>query len=193
MIRSPRADRRPPKVVEFDPHTVVEAHLTTSEGPIVCRLFADRCPITVGNFAALAQGLTRWSDGASPPAARPLYDGTFFHRIIPDFMIQGGDPLGDGTGGPGYRFADEFHPELRHDRAGIVSMANAGPDTNGSQFFITLAATAWLDDRHTVFGVVDTGMEAVRRIGAVSRDSQDRPREPVILDTVKIVTRPATA
>ena len=141
----------------YDYHAV----LVTSQGTVRVRLFAEEAPETVNNFVFLAR------DG--------YFDGTTFHRVIKDFMVQGGDPTGTGTGGPGYRIPDEFHPELRHDRPGVLSMANAGPNTGGSQFFITHVATPWLDDRHAVFGEVVDGMDAVNAIE--ERDPQ-RAREP---------------
>ena len=137
------------------------AKLTTSKGEIIVSLTHDKTPATVGNFVGLAEGT---QENKEKPAGTPYYDGLSFHRVIPDFMIQGGCPQGSGTGGPGYQFADEFHPELRHDKAGVLSMANAGPRTNGSQFFITHGATPWLDDKHTVFGCVQEGQDIVDAI-----------------------------
>lgn len=135
-------------------------------------LFADKAPKTVENFMALAE--------------KGYYDGVIFHRVIPGFMIQGGDPTGTGRGGPGYTIDDEFHPELRHDAPGILSMANAGPNTGGSQFFVTVAATPWLDGRHAVFGKVKDGMDVVEKISTVKRDWSDRPLEPVKMESVTI-------
>jgi peptidyl-prolyl cis-trans isomerase A (cyclophilin A) len=163
------------------------AILETSQGSIVCRLFEKEAPKTVANFIGLAEGTKAFSNpntGASEK--RAFFDGLTFHRVIPDFMIQGGCPLGTGTGGPGYRFADEFHPSLRHDRAGKLSMANAGPGTNGSQFFVTVAPTPWLDNRHTIFGEVVEGQDVADKISKVPRDSNDRPRTPVVLQHVRI-------
>ncbi len=137
------------------------AKLTTSKGEIIVSLTHDKTPGTVGNFVGLAEGT---QENKEKPAGTPYYDGLNFHRVIPDFMIQGGCPQGSGTGGPGYQFADEFHPELRHDKPGVLSMANAGPGTNGSQFFITHGATPWLDDKHTVFGYVQEGQDIVDAI-----------------------------
>jgi len=165
------------------------ATLKTSMGDIVVRLFDDKAPKTVANFVGLATGTKEWLDPKTQQKVkRPLYNGTIFHRVIPGFMIQGGDPLGNGTGGPGYRFEDEFHPDLRHTKGGIVSMANAGPNTNGSQFFITLAPTLHLDNRHSVFGEVVKGVEVVIAIGNVPRNSSDRPIKDVVLKEV-VVTR----
>jgi len=150
--------------------------LKTSAGVIVIRLFEDKAPKTVENFVSLATGAKEWTDPTTgAKVKRPLYNGTIFHRVIPGFMIQGGDPLGRGRGGPGYRFADEFHPELRHNKAGILSMANAGPNTNGSQFFITLAPTPHLDNRHTVFGRVSAGLELVLKIPERDPDRAAQP------------------
>lgn len=165
------------------------ATLKTSMGDIVVQLFDDKAPKTVANFVGLATGTKEWTDPKTgEKVKRPLYNGTIFHRVIPGFMIQGGDPLGNGTGGPGYRFEDEFHPELRHTKGGILSMANAGPNTNGSQFFITLGPTLHLDNRHSVFGELVKGQEVVVAIGAVSRDSRDRPIKDVVLKEV-VITR----
>lgn len=163
------------------------ATLKTSMGEIVIRLFEDKAPKTVANFAGLATGTKAWSDPRSGQhMTRPLYNGTIFHRVIPRFMIQGGDPLGIGSGGPGYRFPDEFHPDLRHNKPGILSMANAGPDSNGSQFFITHQATPWLDGKHSVFGEVVEGQKVVEAIGNAPRDARDKPLVDIILTEVVI-------
>jgi len=163
------------------------AVLETSQGMIVCRLFENEAPNTVSNFVGLAEGTKEFTDPRSgQKAQRPFYDGLVFHRVIPGFMIQGGCPLGNGTGGPGYSFADEFHSSLRHNRPGKLSMANAGPNTNGSQFFITLAPTPWLDNRHTIFGEVVEGQEVAVKISQAAREPNDRPRVPVILQKVRI-------
>jgi peptidyl-prolyl cis-trans isomerase A (cyclophilin A) len=163
------------------------ATLKTSQGDIVVQLFEDKAPKTVANFVALATGAKEWTDPKTrEKVKRPLYNGTVFHRVIPGFMIQGGDPLGNGTGGPGYRFEDEFHPELKHSKPGILSMANAGPDSNGSQFFITNKATPWLDAKHSVFGEVVKGQNVVDDIANVSRDPRDRPIKDVIIQEVLI-------
>ena len=165
------------------------ATLKTSMGDIVVQLFDDKAPKTVANFVDLATGAKEWTDPkAREKVKRPLYNGTIFHRVIPGFMIQGGDPLGNGTGGPGYRFEDEFNPELKHSKAGILSMANAGPNTNGSQFFITEKATPWLDGKHSVFGEVVKGQNVVGAIANVPRDMRDRPIKDVVLQEV-VVTR----
>src|ERR1700676_2923344 len=163
------------------------AILETSQGNIVCRLFEKEAPQTVANFIGLAEGTKEFTYPATGEKnKRPFFDGPAFHRVIPSFMIQGGCPLGTGTGGPGYRFADEFHPSLRHDRPGKLSMANSGPGTNGSQFFVTVAATPWLDNRHSIFGEVIEGQEIATKISEVPRDSSDRPRTPVVLEHVRI-------
>lgn len=139
----------------------IYAKFNTTKGSILIQLHHDKTPGTVGNFVALAEGNL---ENDAKPQGTPYYDGLTFHRVIPDFMIQGGDPQGSGAGGPGYKFDDEFHPELRHDGPGVLSMANAGPGTNGSQFFITHVETAWLDDKHTVFGKVVEGQDVVDAI-----------------------------
>jgi peptidyl-prolyl cis-trans isomerase A (cyclophilin A) len=163
------------------------AKFDTSEGSFTIRLFEKEAPNTVANFVGLAEGTKEWKDPSTGERKKaPFYDGVIFHRVINGFMIQGGDRLGQGTGGPGYNFADEFHPALRHDKAGILSMANAGPNTNGSQFFITLGPTPHLDKRHSVFGEVVEGMDVVKRIGAVPTGRQDRPVKPVVINKVSI-------
>jgi peptidyl-prolyl cis-trans isomerase A (cyclophilin A) len=164
------------------------AHFTTSEGMFTARLFETETPNTVANFVGLAEGTKEWTDPRTRQREKkPLYNGTVFHRVIDAFMIQGGDPLGNGTGGPGYKFADEFHPKLRHDKAGILSMANAGANTNGSQFFITLVPTPWLDNKHSVFGEVIEGMDVVQKIGSTPTSKPgDRPIKPVMIETITI-------
>jgi len=163
------------------------ATLETTRGAIRVRLFPDTAPKTVENFIGLATGARSWRDpGSGSEQERPLYDGTVFHRVIPDFMIQGGDPLGTGTGGPGYSFEDEVGGPRRFDRPGYLAMANAGPNTNGSQFFITQVPTPWLDGKHTIFGEVVEGMEVVGAIAASDRDARDRPLEDLRLDRVVI-------
>jgi peptidyl-prolyl cis-trans isomerase A (cyclophilin A) len=163
------------------------ARFDTTEGSFTVRFFDEEAPKTVANFVGLAEGTKEWTDpktGGKKTA--PFYDGVIFHRVIDGFMIQGGDPLGRGTGGPGYKFADEFHPSLRHTREGLLSMANSGPNTNGSQFFITLGPTAHLDNRHSIFGVVEDGMDVVRKIGKVRTGAQDRPVNDVVINKVTI-------
>lgn len=163
------------------------ARFATSEGTFTVRLFEQETPKTVANFVALAQGTKEWTDPASRArVARPFYDGLIFHRVIADFMIQGGCPMGNGMGGPGYQFEDEFAPGLKHDKPGILSMANAGPNTNGSQFFITLVPTPWLDNRHSVFGEIADGMDVIQKIGATRTGRQDRPVTDIRIDTVTI-------
>jgi peptidyl-prolyl cis-trans isomerase A (cyclophilin A) len=164
------------------------AHFTTSEGNFTARLFDAETPNTVANFTGLADGSKEWTDPRSGQRVKqPYFNGTVFHRVIADFMIQGGDPLGQGTGGPGYNFADEFHPALRHSKPGILSMANRGPNTNGGQFFITLAATPWLDDKHSVFGEIVEGMDVVKKIGGTPTSKPgDRPVKPITIETVTI-------
>jgi peptidyl-prolyl cis-trans isomerase A (cyclophilin A) len=163
------------------------AILETSQGSIVCRLFEKEAPQTVANFVGLAEGTKEFTDPRSgAKTKRPFFDGLTFHRVIPDFMIQGGCPLGTGTGDPGYRFADEFHPTLRHNAPGKLSMANSGPGTNGSQFFVTVAATPWLDNRHTIFGEVVEGQDVAVNISKAPCDSSARPRTPIVLQHVRI-------
>ncbi len=149
----------------------------TTEGKFKIKLFADKAPRTVENFVSLAEGTK---------TGKPFYNGTVFHRVIPDFMIQGGDPEGTGRGGPGYKFEDEFHKDLKHSKPGVLSMANSGRNTNGSQFFVTVAATPWLDNKHSIFGEVSDGYEVVKKISEVPRNSQDRPLKEVRLNSVTI-------
>jgi peptidyl-prolyl cis-trans isomerase A (cyclophilin A) len=163
------------------------AQFETTEGTFTVRLFEKEAPKTVANFVGLAEGTKEWKDPSTGGKMNtPYYDGVVFHRVINGFMIQGGDRLGTGTGGPGYTFADEFHPSLRHTRIGILSMANAGPNTNGSQFFITLGPTPHLDNRHSVFGEVVEGLDVVKKIGSVATARQDRPVKPVVMNHVTI-------
>jgi cyclophilin family peptidyl-prolyl cis-trans isomerase len=157
-----------------------QAIFDTSLGMFEAELYAKECPETVWNFINLAEGRQDTEKEGN------FYDGLTFHRVIEGFVIQGGCPDGNGTGGPGYTFKDEFDPSLRHDSAGILSMANAGPGTNGSQFFITLDATPHLDNRHSVFGKVTEGIDIVKKIGSVSTGPMDRPIEPVIINSVSI-------
>ncbi len=166
----------------------VTATLHTNRGDIEVELYDERAPRTVDNFVGLATGGKTWTDPETGEEVEgePLYDDVAFHRVIEGFMIQGGDPTETGRGGPGYQFDDEFHDELRHDDAGILSMANSGPDTNGSQFFITLDAQPHLDDRHAVFGEVTDGMDVVREIGNVETDANDQPKEEVVLESVSV-------
>jgi peptidyl-prolyl cis-trans isomerase A (cyclophilin A) len=166
------------------------ATLHTTKGDIEIRLFPDHAPKTVRNFVELAEGAKEWKDpNTGSTTSAKLYDGTIFHRVIPDFMVQGGDPLGSGRGGPGYNFADEFHPDLSFDRPYLLAMANSGPGTNGSQFFITVAPTAWLTRKHTIFGEVTKGTDVVDAIVTTPTGSNDRPREDVVINSVTIERR----
>ncbi|MBI1940208.1 MAG: peptidylprolyl isomerase [Acidobacteria bacterium] len=163
------------------------ATFQTTQGDITCQLFPDQAPKTVSNFVGLAGGSVEYVDAKTRQRTRGrFYDGLSFHRVIPNFMIQGGCPLGNGTGGPGFQFEDEFAKGLAFDRPGMLAMANAGPNTNGSQFFITVAPTTWLNNRHTIFGKVVEGQDVVEKISAVARDGQDRPVEPIILKSLRI-------
>jgi peptidyl-prolyl cis-trans isomerase A (cyclophilin A) len=154
----------------------------TSMGNIVAKLYEKEAPKTVENFIGLAEGTKEFTNPMTgKKEKRNYYDGLNFHRVIPQFMIQGGCPKGDGRGGPGYSFQDEFHPSLRHSKAGKLSMANAGPNTNGSQFFITVAPTPHLDNRHTIFGEVVEGQDVADKISLTARDSSDKPRTPVTM------------
>lgn len=160
----------------------------TSKGTFKVKLFADKAPKTVENFVGLAEGTKEWTDPKTgEKVKKPFYDGLTFHRVIKDFMIQGGCPLGTGTGGPGFRFEDEFPTGApKHDKPGILSMANAGPNTNGSQFFVTTVPTPWLDGRHTVFGEVVEGMDVVKSIENSKTGAMDRPSEPIVIKHLTI-------
>jgi len=171
------------------PDSTTKATLHTSMGDINVILFSDQAPKTVKNFVGLAEGTQEWTaPQARTKTTKPLYDGTIFHRIIPGFMIQGGDPLGSGMGGPGYRFNDEFSPELQFDRPYLLAMANAGPNTNGSQFFITVAPTSWLNFKHSIFGEVadQPSRDVVDAIAAVPTGAQDRPVTPVEITGITV-------
>ena len=157
----------------------------TSQGTIVCKLFNAEAPETVANFIALAEGTKDWKSPSKK--GDKLFDGTIFHRVIPNFMIQGGDPEGTGMGGPGYKFADETKGSTQtFKNPGKLAMANSGPNTNGSQFFITVTDTSWLTGKHTIFGEVTSGYDVVEKISNVPRDGMDRPKTPVILESVTI-------
>jgi peptidyl-prolyl cis-trans isomerase A (cyclophilin A) len=163
------------------------ALFSTTEGDFVIKLHDKEVPKTVENFVGLAEGTKAWKDPVSgQQITKPFYNGLIFHRVIDGFMIQGGCPMGSGMGGPGYRFEDEFAPGLKHDRVGILSMANAGPNTNGSQFFITLGPTPHLDRRHSVFGEVVEGLDVVKKIGKTQTGRQDRPATDIVINTVTI-------
>ncbi len=163
------------------------ATLTTTQGTVTVRLFPDHAPKTVRNFVELAEGGREWIDPRTGSRTKEkLYDGTIFHRVITSSMIQGGDPLGNGTGGPGYKFADEIHPDLRFDKPYLLAMANAGPGTNGSQFFITTVPTPWLNGKHTIFGEVISGADVVENISRVQTRPGDRPATDVVLQSVTI-------
>lgn len=164
------------------------AVFTTNEGKITVRLFEADAPVTVANFIALAEGTKEWTHPTTrAKSTSKLYDGTIFHRVIPDFMIQGGDPAGNGTGGPGYRFEDETrNSPHKFDTPGKLAMANSGPNTNGSQFFLTVAPTPWLTGKHTILGEVVEGQNIVTKISSVPRNSQDKPHKPVVLESVAI-------
>jgi peptidyl-prolyl cis-trans isomerase A (cyclophilin A) len=186
-------DVRPPEARDLDgyirdlPGTgTLTATIETSMGTLHCALYPDAAPMTVANFVGLARGLKAWRDPKTKETVRkPFYDGLVFHRVIPEFMLQGGDPTGTGSGDPGYRFGDETDTKLRHDQPGIMSMANAGPGTNGSQFFITEKATPWLDGKHTIFGRCREA-ELIKKIARVKRNTQDRPAKDVVIQRVTI-------
>jgi peptidyl-prolyl cis-trans isomerase A (cyclophilin A) len=162
------------------------ATLRTTNGTVKVRLFPDHAPKTVRNFVELAEGTRQWTDPRNGKPGGKLYDGTIFHRVIPNFMIQGGDPMGTGMGGPGYKFADEFHPELQFNRPYLLAMANAGPGTNGSQFFITTVPTPHLNRKHTIFGEVIEGADVIEAISKASTGRNDRPVQDVVIESVVI-------
>jgi len=170
------------------------ATMDTSLGTVVVKLFSKDAPKTVENFVGLATGAKSWKDPKTGQTSqKPLYDGTIFHRVIPNFMIQGGDPLGNGTGDPGYKFEDEFQSGKTFDKAGILACANSGPNTNGSQFFITVVPTPWLNNHHTIFGEVVKGMDVVNQIVSTPTSAGDRPKTPVVLKKVTISEQPPQA
>jgi peptidyl-prolyl cis-trans isomerase A (cyclophilin A) len=168
------------KALGLKPGQKLYATFKTTMGDMTAELFWEQAPKTVRNFVELAEGKKEWTDPSGQKVKKPLYDGTKFHRVIPDFMIQGGDPLGNGTGGPGYKFEDEFHPALRHDVPGVLSMANSGRNTNGSQFFITEKPTPWLDNKHSVFGKVTVGIENVPKITHVPKADGAKGSKPAV-------------
>lgn len=180
-----QAPASPPGTLPTEPG--VYAVIYTSMGSIVCRLFDKDAPKTVANFRRLATGTKAWTDPATGAMKHtPLYSGTVFHRVIPGFMIQGGDPIGTGTGSPGYQFEDEISAAHTFDHPGILAMANSGPNTNGSQFFITVAPTPWLNGKHTIFGEVVSGQDVLDAIANVPRDDQDKPQTPVKITRISI-------
>jgi peptidyl-prolyl cis-trans isomerase A (cyclophilin A) len=177
----------PPVTLPAEPG--LYAVIYTSMGDIVCRLFPKDAPKAVANFRELATGTKLWTNPRTGrKTRRPLYSGTIFHRVIPQFMIQGGDPLGNGSGDPGYKFADEFSPDHTFDKPGMLAMANSGPDTNGSQFFITVAPTPWLNGKHTIFGEVVSGQDVADKISEVPRNGEDKPDTPVKIIRVAVRT-----
>lgn len=183
-----KATPLPAPAIKLDQPPGLYAVIETTLGRIVCRLFPDKTPATVKNFLDLANGTKRWWDDKKKTwTERRYYDGLTFHRVIPDFMIQGGDQLGNGRGSIGYTFKDEFTPELRFKKPGRLAMANAGPATNGAQFFITVAPTPHLNDHHTIFGEVVEGQDVADSISQVRRDSEDKPTTPVVMTKVTIV------
>ena len=166
----------------------ISVTINTSLGEMTLELFPDKAPLTVENFVGLATGTKEWTDPKTGEKTKtPLYQNLILHRIIADFMVQGGDPLGNGTGGPGYSFKDEFDSSLTFDKPGILAMANSGPGTNGSQFFITLAPTPWLNGKHTIFGMVTKGMDVLEKIGSVEVGIQDKPVVDVVIESINVV------
>jgi peptidyl-prolyl cis-trans isomerase A (cyclophilin A) len=178
-------EQKPKKEKKMKPGTY--AIMETTLGTITIELYEKEAPKTVANFVGLAEGTKEFTDlKTGQKVKRPFYNGLIFHRVIPGFMIQGGDPTGTGRGGPGYKFEDEFSPSLKHDKPGRLSMANAGPNTNGSQFFITVASTPHLDNRHTIFGQVVEGQDVANKISQVAKDGQDRPLNDMVMTKVTI-------
>ena len=185
--RSGGADTPAPPIEELVAGSgTLKCRFKTSKGDLVAELFEQDAPRTIANFVALALGKVEWTDPKGQKTSAPLYSGTIFHRVIKDFMIQGGDPEGSGRGGPGWRFADEIAPNRKHTGKGILSMANAGPDTNGSQFFICEIATPWLDGKHAVFGQVTEGLDVIDAITAAPRGANDRPTEDIVLQEIEV-------
>jgi peptidyl-prolyl cis-trans isomerase A (cyclophilin A) len=167
------------------------ATIHTTSGSFTVRLLPDHAPKTVENFVGLATGAKEWTDPRDRERkSTPLYAGTIFHRVIPGFMVQGGDPTGTGRGGPGYEFEDEVESGPSFDRPGLLAMANAGPGTNGSQFFVTVAATPWLDGKHTIFGEVTEGYDVVEAIAGVPTAAQDRPVDDVVIERIEVTDQP---
>lgn len=190
--KAPPKPSRPARLaapqIKLDQPPGLYAVFDTTMGHIVCRLFPDRAPETVKNFVGLVDGTKRWYNDAKKVWAHGrYYDGLTFHRVIPNFMIQAGDQTGTGRGNIGYTFKDEFSPDLKFDKPGRLAMANAGPDTNGAQFFITVAATEWLNQHHTIFGEVVEGQDVADAISQAPRDSNDKPNAPVVMSKVTIV------
>jgi peptidyl-prolyl cis-trans isomerase A (cyclophilin A) len=182
---SSASDKGAKKEVPMKPGLYAIFH--TTMGAITCSLFEKEAPKTVDNFVGLAEGTKEWTDPKTQAKVKKrFYDGLIFHRVIPQFMIQGGDPEGTGRGGPGYRFEDEFASGLKFDQPGRLAMANAGPNTNGSQFFITTVPTPWLDNRHTIFGQVVEGQDVVGAIEAVKKDGRDKPLTPIVIEKLEI-------
>jgi peptidyl-prolyl cis-trans isomerase A (cyclophilin A) len=187
MSLSKGSDTPAPPASETVPGTgQLTCRIKTSLGDMVAELFESDAPRTVANFVALALGKVEWTDPKGQKTSRPLYPGTIFHRVIKGFMIQGGDPTGTGRGSPGYRFGDETTPKRRHSGKGVLSMANAGPGTNGSQFFITEVPTPHLDGKHTVFGQVVEGLDVVSKIAGAPTAAQDKPRQDVVLQEIEV-------
>lgn len=182
---SSAADKGAKKEAQMKPGLYAVFHTTI--GTITCSLLEKEAPKTVENFVGLAEGTREWTDPkTNAKQKKRFYDGLIFHRVIPNFMIQGGDPEGTGRGGPGYQFEDEFNAGLKFDKPGKLAMANAGPNTNGSQFFITTVPTPWLDNRHTIFGQVIEGQEVIEAIEAVKKDGRDKPLTPVVIEKLEI-------